>query len=120
MHAEEFDEVGGRHAFRKDWIIKKGFNPTLLRVLDVEGDSMSPYINDGDVVLVNTDDKRIINQEVYAIRVQDELMVKRLFKQMDGRVRVISDNPDKNSYPDDWLTPDSGAEILGKVVHRAG
>lgn len=111
----DFDEVNGSHAFRRDWLQKKGWRAEDLRVLDVTGNSQSPYINDGDVVLVNITKKKIIDGEYYAIRIGEEARVKRLFRQLDGRIRVESLNA-----PVDFITPDTQAEIMGMVVHRAG
>jgi phage repressor protein C with HTH and peptisase S24 domain len=117
VELQEFDEVDGSHSFRREWIQKKGWPLAALRVLDVRGNSMSPYINDGDIVLVNTSDKRLVNGEVYAIASDGEAMVKRLFKQLDGKIRVESDNKE---YPPDYFTPDREGVILGAVVWRAG
>lgn len=114
---QEFDEVEGTHSFRRDWLLKKGWPIPALRVLNVKGNSMAPYINDGDIVLVNTAEKRLISGEVYAIASDGEAMVKRLFKQLDGKVRVESDNKE---YPPDFFTPDRHGVILGLVVWRAG
>lgn len=116
----EHEEVDGKFAYRKDWLIKKKLMVPALRVIEAAGDSMSPTINDGDVILVNTADRKLRSNEVYAFRTEDGPRLKRLFKGMDGRVRVVSDNPDKISYPDEWLTPGMEAEIIGNVVHRSG
>ncbi len=114
---QEFDEIDGSHSFRREWLQKKGWPIAALRVLSVEGNSMAPYINDGDVVLVNTADRRLVNGDVYAISADGEAMVKRLFKQLDGKIRVESDNKE---YPPDYFTPDREGVILGAVVWRAG
>lgn len=118
----EHVEISGTHAYRTDWIYERGWTAEDLAVISAEGDSMSPTINDGDVVLVNMADTKIVSGQVYAIEDADQgTRIKRLFRQLDGRVRVVSDNPDKRLHPDDFLTPDtSGARIIGKVVHRSG
>jgi phage repressor protein C with HTH and peptisase S24 domain len=81
---------------------------------------MYPSISDGDVVLINTLDRTIKNGNVYAFKTDEGARIKRLFKLLDGRVRVSSDNPDKLTYPDEYLTPGMEVQILGKVVHRSG
>lgn len=116
----EFEEVEGTHAYRRDWLLKKGLSVPALRVVDAVGDSMWPSINDGDVVLINTADKRLRNGEAYAFRTDEGCRFKRLHKQLDGRIRVVSDNPDKINYPDEFLTPGMEATMIGAVVHRQG
>jgi phage repressor protein C with HTH and peptisase S24 domain len=112
---QEFDEVDGRFAFRRDWIAKNGYDVTKLRVVCARGDSQKPYIKDGDVVLINTAQKRIIDGEFYALRTEDGATIKQCFRQLDGKVRLEALNA-----PTDYLTPDHVADIIGQVVHRAG
>lgn len=114
------EEVSGTHAYRRDWLEKRGLIAAACVVIDVRGESMEPTICDGDVVLINTADKRIRNGHIYAFRTEDGVRLKRLHRQLDGRVRVTSDNANKNAFADEWLTPDSEATMIGLVVHRAG
>ncbi len=114
------EEVNGNHAYRRDWLDKQKLIAALCAVIQVDGESMEPTLNDGDVVLVNTAEKKIQSGKVFAIRTEDGVRLKRLHKQMDGRVKVTSDNPDKISYPDEWLNRDMKVDIIGLVVHRSG
>lgn len=116
----EHEEIDGTHAYRRDWLDRHGLVPAACVVIEVTGHSMHPTISDGDVVLVNTADRTLRNGEVYAFRHDDGPRLKRLFKQLDGRIRVASDNQDKIAFPDEWLTPDMDVGMIGKVVHRAG
>lgn len=114
-------EVSGTHAYRREFVEKHGWKPEQLAVIEAEGPSMAPTINDGDVVLVNLAETRVKSGEVYAIEDPDQgTRIKRLHRTLDGRIRVASDNDDKRLYPDDYLTPDTGARIIGRVVHRSG
>jgi phage repressor protein C with HTH and peptisase S24 domain len=118
---EDHVEVSGTHAYRLDMILAKGWRPEALVVIRAEGDSMTPTVNDGDVVLVNTDETAIVSGLLYAIEDPDNgVRIKRLRKMLDGRVRVESDNPDKRMHPDDYLTPDSRARVIGRAVDRSG
>lgn len=114
------EEISGTHAYRRDWLEKRGLFASACAVIEVKGESMEPTICDGDVVLINTAERKIKSGNIYAFRTEEGVRLKRLHRQLDGRVRVTSDNPNKNSYPDEWLTPDSEAEIIGIVVHRSG
>lgn len=119
-HENSHEEVSGSHAYRRDWLEKRGLIAAACAVIDVKGESMEPTICDGDVVLVNTAERKIRNGHIYAFRTDEGVRLKRLHRQLDGRVKVTSDNDNKKVYPDDWLTPDSEAAIIGLVVHRSG
>lgn len=108
------------HQYSRAWIDKNGLHAPALRRVKVAGDSMRPTIFDGDVALVNTAERKITNGKVFAFIVDGEARVKRLFKQFDGRIRVVSDNPDKLQFPDEYLTPDHMPEMVGRVVDRSG
>lgn len=114
------EEVRDLHQYTASWVAKRGLLVPALRRCKIAGDSMRPTLWDGDVALVNTAEKRIINGKVYAYLLDGEARVKRLFKQFDGRIRVTSDNPDKNLYPDEFLTPATMPEMIGRVVDRSG
>lgn len=114
------EEISGMHAYRRDWLERKGLSPGSCAVIEACGDSMLPTIADGDVVLINLAARRVINGAAFAFRTDEGPRIKRLFRQLDGRVRVVSDNPDKLNFPDEFLTPGMEAEIIGQVVHRSG
>lgn len=121
INEDEHVQVAGTHAFRREWIEKKGFDPKHLAVIEGEGDSMEPTISEGDTLLVDLRQTKIMSGRVYAIAdAEDHTRVKRLLKSLDGRIIVRSDNPDKRLYPDEYLTPDSNARVIGMVVHRSG
>lgn len=62
-----------------------------LGVVEAEGDSMFPTIDDGARVLLDLKDTRL-REGVFGFRFDDELRVKRLRRVGEG-VEVISDNP---------------------------
>jgi phage repressor protein C with HTH and peptisase S24 domain len=113
------EEIEGKHSYSQAWLIEEGLAVSNLVRMKGEGDSMLPTIADGDTLLINKSETKI-NGRVYAFRVGDEIRVKRLFRQLDGRVRVVSDNPDKNLYPDEFLSVDDQPEIIGRVRDRSG
>lgn len=118
--SSEHEEVTGKHSYAQSWLNAQGLNPSQLCRVKGEGDSMLPTIADGDSLLVNRAENKISNGRVFAFRVGDEVRVKRLFRQMDGRVRVVSDNPDKTLYPDEFLSIDDMPEIIGRIRDRSG
>jgi phage repressor protein C with HTH and peptisase S24 domain len=117
----EHEEIDSSHAFRRDWMRRKGLAVKDCRILGVRGDSMAPYLQDGDVVLVNMADRAIRNGEVYAIAVDEELRVRRLTKRADGALEVRSDNPSPQ-YPVEVVDRSrvERLNIIGRVVWRGG
>ncbi len=117
----EHEEIDNSHAFRRDWLQRKGLAVKDCRMVSVEGDSMSPFLRSGDVVLVHVADRAIRNGEVYVIAIGDELRVKRLLLRADGSVEIHSDNP-APQYAMELI----GAEqverlnVIGRVVWRGG
>jgi phage repressor protein C with HTH and peptisase S24 domain len=100
-------------AFRRDWIVKKG-KPENMLLIKVSGDSMEPTLYEGDLVLI---DKRrdFLDPQggIYAIAIDDSIMIKRLQADPSGKVRIISDN--KSLYPPMEADPDK-VRINGKVI----
>lgn len=117
----EHEEIDSSHAFRRDWLKRKGLAVKDCRIISVEGESMAPFLCTGDVVLVNKADRAIRNGEVYAIAVDDELRVKRLSRRADGAVEIHSDNP-APEYAMELVAADAieRLQIIGRVVWRGG
>lgn len=81
---------------------------------------MERLLYHGDFCLVDRGQIEVINGKIYSFRVEGEARVKRLFRRMDGKYRVVSDNEDKIEFPDEFLTQDDMPEIIGRVVDRSG
>ncbi|NBB17005.1 helix-turn-helix domain-containing protein [Caulobacter sp. SLTY] len=62
-----------------------------LVVLEAKGDSMFPTIHDGELLVVDEDDTRIVDG-ILAFVLDGDARVKRFRKRMDG-ITLISDNP---------------------------
>lgn len=116
----EYEEIDGKYPLPRSIIIRKKLVVANLRVATVIGRSMEKYLYDMDEVVVDIKDHKIVNNQVYTLHTEDGERVKRLFKQLDGKIRVISDNDNKLVYPDEFLTPDTPFNISGKIVHRSG
>lgn len=89
------------------------FNADGLAVLQGEGDSMWPTIQDGARVLVDLKNTRL-REGIFAFRTGDELRVKRLRRLVDG-IEIRSDN---DRYPPETLHGDAADEltIIGSVI----
>jgi len=107
-------------AFRREWLQKKNVtSKNNLRVVSVHGDSMQDYLQDGDVVLLDTGQTSIKDGSVYALRLSDELKIKRLFKKFDGSISISSDN---DKYPVETLSPAQAEhlQVIGLAIWRSG
>lgn len=122
--AAQYDELEESvpATYRREWFMKEGINPSNARRFKVHGDSMEPFLYDGDTVLVNLGETTVINNKVYALRYGDELRIKRVSKKLDGGLILHSDNP--NYLPrDEDLTPAMVQEhitIIGRVRDKSG
>jgi phage repressor protein C with HTH and peptisase S24 domain len=117
-------EIQGALAFQREWLRKKGLNPDTLEIYDANGDSMSPYIENGDVLLVDVSAQEPKNNEVWVLWQGAPLgvRVKRIFYRENGDLIIRSDNPDKTQYPDE-IVPGPQCDTVktvGKVVWRGG
>lgn len=88
------NSVEMRIAFRRAWIMKRG-DPKNMALIKVSGDSMEPTLQSGDLVLVDHGRDYLDPQGgIYAIAVDDTLMIKRLQPEYPNKkVQIISDNP---------------------------
>jgi len=90
------DKPGRNFHFRRSWI-KSRLNaaPSMLRVVQVEGDSMRPTLEDGDTVLVDMNQKSPMPPGIFVLHDGMGLVAKRLehIPNSDpSAFRVISDN----------------------------
>ncbi|MBL7179940.1 MAG: helix-turn-helix transcriptional regulator [Pseudomonadota bacterium] len=106
-------EVKGYYAFRKDWLSTKG-NQNKMVLMDIFGNSMEPEMKDGDTILIDESQKDIIAGAIYAVGIDDTIMVKRLEKHPNKLV-LLSDNKD---YAPIYLQNDeiNSVRMIGKVI----
>lgn len=100
-------------SFATAWLSRKGEANSMV-AMEVFGHSMEPVIREGDTVLVDQSQTRILAGAIYAVGVEDTILVKRLEKHPDKLV-LCSDNKDFSPI---YLARDefSKVRILGKVV----
>ena len=88
--------------FRRAWIRDRlRAAPSMLRVMAVQGDSMMPTLNDGDVILVDMNQRNPVPPGVFVLHDGMGLVAKRLehVPMSDPpRVRIISDNRQYSPY----------------------
>lgn len=92
------NSVDLRVAFRRDWISRKG-RPQNMSMIKVQGDSMVPTLLDGDLVLVNHSRTTVAPQGgIYAVSINNEIMIKRIQPIFPDKLLVISDNKQYSPY----------------------
>ncbi len=104
-----------RLAFRKDWLSKNGLHAKDLIIVHATGDSMLPTILDKEKLLVNSADKDLTDGFIYVIRNHENYWVKRVQRQFDGSLLLISDN---KMYPPMQLdlNDSNDVEIIGRWI----
>ena len=112
---EEEERTGRDFHFRRAWIRDRlKAAPSMLRVMTVQGDSMIPTLEDGDVILVDLNQRSPNPPGVFVLHDGIGLVAKRLEHiplSDPPRVRIISDNLRYNTYDG---TADE-VNIIGRV-----
>lgn len=101
-------------AFCYRWLASKEFDIRELVALIASGNSMDSTIKNGDIVLMNIKKAELIDGGIYAIQDGNTLHLKRIYRQLGGKLQLINDNP---AYP---TTEIDGVaiNIVGRVVWR--
>lgn len=103
--------------FRRSFLHEVGTTPNSSVIVTVKGNSMDPTLRDGAVLLVNTAAKSVMNGQIYAFRRDGELFVKRMHRIMNGDFLAVSDNPDRELYPDINIPSyDHDFEVIGRAL----
>jgi len=112
---EDGDTPGRVYHFRRSWIRNSlKAQPSQLRIMHVEGDSMEPSLLDGDTVLVDMARRVPQPPGIFVLHDGMGLVAKRLehIPMSDPpRVRIISDNPRYAPYE---CTTDE-VNIIGRI-----
>lgn len=103
---------------RNSWFKSKNFLSSDLRAMRVRGNSMSPHLENNDIVIINIKDIDPIDGEIYAVIYNDRFFIKRL-KQTGEGIHLISSNSDYE--PIEVFNADTDKfQILGRKVWRGG
>ena len=107
------ETVTGHLSFSAGWLARKGSADSMV-AMEVFGQSMEPVIREGDTVLIDQSRKDILAGAIYAVGVEDTILIKRLEKH-PNRLVLCSDNKD---YDPIFLRKDQmdQVRIIGKVI----
>lgn len=114
----EHDTVVSQVSVNKLWIrenLSTISSVNNLSMITGYGDSMEGTFNHGDLLFVDTGINEIKIDAVYVLNLNDELYIKRLQRQPDGSILMISDNAKYQPY-----TIQNGEkekfQVLGRIV----
>lgn len=116
------EEVKETRPFNRSEIVRFRTNPENLTIIEVRGESMQPTLNPGDEVMVDVTWPRDLVDGIYAVRVNQTLMLKRVRQLPGNKLVVISDN---EAYPPFEVDGAEGEDvsgdfqIIGRVVWGA-
>ncbi len=105
--------IEGYYSFQQAWLAGKG-NADKMVLVDVFGNSMEPELKDGDTVLIDQSRTDIIAGAVYAVGIDDTIMVKRVEKHPNSLV-LLSDNTRYAPLHLEREQIDS-VRVIGKVI----
>jgi phage repressor protein C with HTH and peptisase S24 domain len=104
-------------AFKTEWLRRRfGLDPKNLMLVEAVSDSMSPTIDEGDLVLADLRDPRFRHDGIYVLRASGELSIKRIQRRPDGKLIIRNDNA---AY-EPAVVASENASIVGHVIWIAG
>lgn len=109
------EQVVDSIAFRAGWIKQRlKAEPRDLILIEAEGDSMAPTIEDSDLMLASLAEPRFRRDGIYLLRRESGIEVKRIQRRPDGKLVLRSDNP---KYEAMVVT---SVGIIGRVIWIGG
>lgn len=108
-------------SFRRDYLRRIGVSPAHSVIVSADGRSNEPEIMHGAVLLANrAPGQTIVNGKFYAFRYDGELIIKKLYRQDEGKVLAVAANPDKEEYPDQTYGLDElEFDLIGRIMWAA-
>lgn len=101
--------------FSARWLRNMGLEAESLSAIAVTGDSMEPTLRDGDEILVDRT-PHTVRDGIHVVRLEDNLLVKRVDASRPGVITLLSDNP---AYRPIECRPDE-VDVIGRVVWKGG
>lgn len=103
-------------SFERSFLRNLGAMPEWCKIIGARGDSMTPTIPDGALIVVDHSQTEVVNGWISVVDVGGDLLVKRVRRRLDGTIELVSDNP---IYPVETIGADriDQLTIIGRVVY---
>jgi phage repressor protein C with HTH and peptisase S24 domain len=88
--------------FSRTLLRKQGIKPEEAHAITAKGDSMFPTIADGQIILIDAGMRRIRQDAIYALSIDDDIRIKRIQRGIGGTLTLKSDNP---NYEPELISP---------------
>ena len=111
------ERIVGRMKFPRTWLRQHGLRGDECRIIKVSGESMEPTLADGAAILANLKSREPKDGKIFVVRVDDDLLVKRLLHDAAAGWLLQSDNPNKETWPTQLCPND--ARVVGEVKWTA-
>ena len=107
------ERIVGRMKFARSWLREHGLQGDHCRIIRVRGESMEPTLADGAAILVNLESREPKDGKIFVVRIDEDLVVKRLVDEAAAGWLLQSDSPNKQTWPTQPFPDD--ARVVGEV-----
>jgi phage repressor protein C with HTH and peptisase S24 domain len=104
--------VEGLFAFQQEWLNHVAPHKDWRALVDVKGDSMTPTLIDGDMVLINAIQRDFEDGKIYAVATAEGTLIKEVHQLKNGKIQLKSHG---KGYKAQTYNPDD-VRIIGKCV----
>lgn len=111
------DELLGSLVKEASWFNHFGVKPQNCKAIYADGDSMSDFIVDGDMVLFDISKTTPISGKIFLLRYPEGLRIKELQETVSGKWKIKSRN---KSFDDEEIAASDDIEIIGQFIYRQG
>ncbi len=103
-------------SFERAFLRSMGARPDHCIIITARGDSMTPTIPDGSLIVIDHSQRDVVNGWISVVKVYGDLLVKRVRRRLDGTIELVSDNP---IYPVEAVSADKADQliVIGRVVY---
>ncbi|MFS4437880.1 helix-turn-helix transcriptional regulator [Paracoccaceae bacterium GXU_MW_L88] len=104
------------HSVNRKWLTRRGLSPEMLSIISVRGDSMTPMLSEGDLILIDRAQTALVDGVAFVLNLGGDLLVKFVQRISDHEVNLLSAN---RFYPPralDLQDETLGLEVVGRVI----